>query len=249
MHPTDYANKKTQNEIEVDERYKSLQEAINQIKEDAARKKKKVPKKIEIVSAFLKEWNLYRSIEGLDSPVRKIQDPKIRKFAIDKLTDESKNKSKEELTFELANLKLDFLAAKELMIHYHDSYSRVLDHLTTLHDQILNGHKSRKLKKNEIHEEDNKRLMECLQELNAKSSTGLVDGDLLKFIRLVKRKYPCQLYIQQPRLTKEEKSLSKEEQAFILEDKIKMRGTEWSDSRLIDFFNSKTGLKGTTKLK
>lgn len=242
---------KSQRELEIDQHYKLMREAIDWIREDARKRNRRTPKKIEVMEFMLNEWELYRSVKEYGNPVREISKPEIYKFALHKFKKQitDKGETKEQLIENIAHMRISMQILKELNQHNYDSYHRVMSKFIDLQDKVLKGGKSRVTKRNKLHEEDNKRLLECLDELKKNVGRPLVRHDLLPFIRLVKRKYPEQLYIQKPRLTREERSLSKEDQAFILEDKVKRRGAHWADSRLSDFFNSSTGLKGTTKFK
>lgn len=68
--------------------------------------------------------------------------------------------------------------------------------------------------------------------------------DYMKFRRYLLKVYPMPAYIQEPRLTKEQKKLSPAMQKEELEMK---RRTEWSESRLRKFFKDKTGERASTK--
>lgn len=68
--------------------------------------------------------------------------------------------------------------------------------------------------------------------------------DYMKFRRYLLKVYPTPTYIQEPRLTKEQKKLSPAMQKEELEMK---RRTGWSESRLRKFFKDRTGEMASTK--
>jgi hypothetical protein len=68
--------------------------------------------------------------------------------------------------------------------------------------------------------------------------------DYMKFRRYLLKVYPRPAYIQEPRITKEQRKLS----PTLLEEELEMkRRTGWSESRLRKFFKDKTGEKASTK--
>lgn len=239
------ANKKIETENQ-----ESLEKVIDAIRADCKKGKKKVPKRVEVVSGILNEMNLYQSERAEGSLHYELNDPD-KYLAVEEKFKEilrDKNESKEQLIEQIVNLWLRNQVLKESVIHNMDSYSRVLEKLISVEEQILTGSKSRISKRADLSAEDNRRLLECFEEMEKSLKRPIIGSDLRKFIYIVTNRYPEQLYIQTSRLTPEEKSLSKEDRDLILEYKKEKRGKSWARPRLVNFFESRTGIKGTTKI-
>lgn len=245
--PYELKYKKDEIEINADNEYELYKKILSDIKDDALRKKKRIPKGSLVADFLLTEMMLYRQVKDHGGFCRELLNPENQRILEEKFITALANKTKEEILNEYAKLKIEHLGMLALNEHNFDSYKRVFGYLF---DMVLKESKNasgRGKKRNELHQEDNLRLQKCLEELSSKINRPFMEKDLREFIRLVKRTYPEQAYIQKPRLTAEEKTFSKQDQDYILKNKIKKRGKGWVDSRIIDFFNTNTGLRGTTK--
>ena len=72
----------------------------------------------------------------------------------------------------------------------------------------------------------------------------LKETDYLQFERIVMELYPIQPVLKKPRLTKEEKKLTKDQQEEIIKEK---QSNKWKLPSLRKFFKEHTGLKPSTK--
>ena len=238
---------KNESEINADRQYDLIKKALDEIKSNATKNGKRVPKDALTAEFLLNEMLTYRQFKEPGSLCRELLNIENQKILTEEFISEHVSKTKSEILDEYAKLKIEYVGILALYDHTFEGYQRIFGHLFEKVVKQSKDASSRGNKRNELHDGDNSRLLECLEMLSNKLQRQFIESDLREYIRLVKRTYPEQLYIQKPRLTKEEKTLSKEDQEFILNDKTKKRGKGWVDSRIIEFFNSTTNLSGTTK--
>lgn len=94
-------------------------------------------------------------------------------------------------------------------------------------------------------EDANKKcLKHCLEVLKDRVGRPLKETDYLQFERIVMELYPIQPVLKKPRLTKEEKKLTKDQQEEIIKEK---QSNKWKLPSLRKFFKEHTGLKPSTK--
>lgn len=208
--------------------------------------KRRFPKNAKTLKFFSDELELHSSVYFKNSIERMLDKPEVRKSFSLRTNERLKNKNKDQIIAECTDLEVLLLKAVVYFEHYSLSYNRILDHFIDVSVKNSGYATNRGASRNKLHEEDNARLEECLKLFKDKLKRDFVESDLREYIKLVKRTYPTQKYIQKPRLTSEEKSYSIEDQKFVLDKKIKARGKGWSEPRIIRFFNTATGLKGTT---
>jgi hypothetical protein len=230
-------------------KYKLMEKALKDVAEDAKSKKGRIPKSAKTAKFLLDEMIAYRSALIAGSSMRELLNPKFIMGLREVIAEKNEKKSRDELIDEISKLSLDVLGLEELHQHTYESYQRVFTYLFDLEVRLSKSGTKRGAKRNELHEEDNRRLLECLEDLKIELQRPLIPTDLLKFIRLVKKKYPYQAYIQKSRLTKDEKYDRIKTPDITQAEKNKSRGKNWSTPRLTKFFNLETGLKGTTKSK
>lgn len=238
---------KNESEINADSQYSFIKNRLDEIKVNAKKNGKRIPKEALTAEFLLKEMLTYRQFKEPGSLCRELLNTENQQMLTQECIAQHINQTKKEILNEYANLNIEYIGMLALYDHTFESYKRIFKYLF---DAVVKQSKdatSRGNKRNELHDRDNARLLECLSMLSNKLQREFIESDLREYIRLVKRTYPEQLYIQKPRLTKEEKTLSKEDREFILNEKIKKRGKGWVDSRIIEFFNSNTNLIGTTK--
>lgn len=236
---------------EIEAIYKSHREGIlariKHVEKVAKLTKRRVPKNVKTLEFLSGELDLYGSIYMKGSNARKLEEPEVQAVLAEKTKARLKNQSKEQLILECTSLEILLIQTFIHFNHCSTSYNRALDYLCDISVKTSGSATKRGSSRNLLHETDNLRLQECLSDLKNQLQRELKDSDLREYIRHVKRTYPEQSFIQKPRLTAEDKTLSEEDQAHILKGKIKKRGKSWSEPRIIAFFNSRTGLSGTTK--
>lgn len=116
--------------------------------------------------------------------------------------------------------------------------------LDAIHAQNALNKDKRKLKRSELEAKNIEYLERALSIFEDFLDRPFRPQDFMKFRRYLLRVYPRPAYIQEPRLTKEQKKLSPALQEEELEMK---RRTGWSESRLRKFFKDKTGERASTK--
>lgn len=236
---------------EIEAMYKSHREKIlariKHVKSVAKLTKRRFPKNVKTLEFLSGELDLYGSIYLKGSNARRLDEPEVQAVIAEKTKARLKNHNKEQLISECISLEILLIQTFIHFDHCSTSYNRALDHLSFISIKNSGSGTKRGSTRNQLHEQDNLQLQECLSSLKNKLQRELKESDLREFIRLVKRTYPEQSFVQKPRMTAEEKTLSKEDQEHILKGKIKKRGKSWSESRIISFFNSTTGFSGTTK--
>ena len=87
-------------------------------------------------------------------------------------------------------------------------------------------------------------LKHCLEVLKDRVRRPLKETDYLQFERIVMELYPIQPVPKKPRLTQEEKKLTKDQQEEIIKEK---QSNKWKTSTLRKFFKDQTGLNPSTK--
>lgn len=95
-------------------------------------------------------------------------------------------------------------------------------------------------------DEDNARRRECLN-IALKGVTTITGYEYPKYFNELKKRYPKPLYIPNPRLTAQEKKLSKVMQKQILEEKAAERDGNWLDQSERAFFKRVTGKTARSK--
>jgi CheY-like chemotaxis protein len=116
--------------------------------------------------------------------------------------------------------------------------------LNDIHMQNMKSKNKRKESRNELEAKNIEYLERALSIFEDFLDRPFEPQDFRKFQRYLLKVYPRPAYIQEPRLTKEEKRLSPELQEEVRELK---RRTGWAPSRLSKFYEERTGVKATTK--
>lgn len=116
--------------------------------------------------------------------------------------------------------------------------------LEEIHTQNIRNKNKRKNNRNKLEAENIEYLERALSIFEDFLDRPFKSQDFMKFRRYLLKVYPRPAYIQEPRLTKEEKKMSPALQEEILEMK---RRTGWSESRLRKFFKDRTGKQASTK--
>lgn len=220
---------------------------FEELQKKSSKNKKRFPKKAKSLEFFENELKLCceQLLDKQRFPLA-AQDPAFQQQVVEKFKLNNSHLNKEQLMKGFALLRIEYFSALTLISQLSKNYHRVYEHLykTVMH-HTENATK-RGDSRNSLNDLDNSRLLECLEMFACKLQRPFIESDLREYIRLVKRTYPKQEHIQKPRLTGEEKTYPKTDQEYILKKKIEKRGTSWSEPRIIRFFNTATGLKGTT---
>lgn len=116
--------------------------------------------------------------------------------------------------------------------------------LEEMHAHNITTKSKRKVNRNELEAKNIEYLERALSIFEDFLDRPFKPQDFRKFQRYLLKVYPRPAYIQEPRLTKEEKQLSPDLQEEARELK---RRTGWSEPRLRKFFKDRTGINASTK--
>jgi hypothetical protein len=133
---------------------------------------------------------------------------------------------------------------KELLGVAEKNFSTLLSIVAESHLQTAKNEHNRTNGKGAKDSADEKRMQESLQATLKELSREPLPEDFPKFVRILKSKYPLPLYVRKPRLTPEEKLLSKDDREMVLKLKF---DPNWKESRLRKFWTAHTGLDAKKK--
>lgn len=147
---------------------------------------------------------------------------------------------------------IDLIRQKQILLKKGDTKLQklIIQHkalqteLNYIHMQNMKSKSKRKESRNELEAKNIEYLERALSIFEDFLDRPFEPQDFRKFQRYLLKLYPRPAYIQEPRLTKEEKRLSPELQEEARELK---RRTGWAPSRLTKFYEERTGVKATTK--
>jgi len=173
---------------------------------------------------------------------QKLEIPKTKRF--EELRGKYSKASKDDLLVTIYELQ------KQVVSH-RKATETLKDELET-HQLQIGENKNKNERNNEKRSKGRKRLFFKNEEFLRQSISVFHDfldrpflpNDYIKFQRYVTKVFPTPDYIPTPRLTREEKRLSADEQKEVLD--LKKR-TGWSQSNLREFFWKETNVKPSTK--
>jgi len=209
------------------------------------RKNQKLKLKEQIMEDLLEQYRSILELVNPNNPINAVSEKEINeKYALN--LKKYSNSTQKEIIKKLTLTEYKAEAYKFASDWFGVERAKMSSRLISIQKLRIHTSRAKQAGNRKNDAIDDVRLLECLNDVANGDPKSLQNKDYLRFARKVKEKYKTQHFIRKPRQTKQSKKLSQEMQLVDLElDKSE----EWKESRLRKFFEDKTGIKPTTKIK
>lgn len=206
-------------------------------------KANKLPLDVKILETNIEWINTINPYNYKDDAAVKFWNPVDKEKKISEIKSSLKELNLEDLQNALAELLLEYHILKSEESRYLAEIRFLRNFFEDELQKKVKTSKSKQKGRNDVFEQNNKLLAECLNE--ALKGIDLIKPEhFLKFSRLVNRKYPSPPLIPKPRLSEADRNQSDEGILITLD--VSKRDS-WPDSTLRKFFLEGTGIKPSSK--